>query len=168
MQLSRFLAHLFTTQTTVRRRLGPSFAGDIERSVRAAEATHGGEILVVIEPALEPLEVLRGKSGRERAIEVFSEQRVWDTEHNNGVLLYVLFADHDIEILADRGLASRVQAGVWESICAKIEEQFRAGKFTEGLQSGVREVSALLREHFPLRADHTTGDKNELSDAPMI
>jgi uncharacterized membrane protein len=168
MRLARFLTHLFTSQAIVRRRLGPSFANDIEAAVRAAEATHGGEILVVVEPALEPIEVLRGKSGRERALEVFSEQRVWDTEHNNGVLLYVLFADHDIEILADRGLASRVPNGVWESICAKIEEQFSAGKFTEGLQDGVRAVSDLLREHFPVKAGEKRAEQNELSNAPIV
>ena len=101
---------------------------------------------------------------RERALEVFGLLRVWDTEANDGVLLYVLLADHSVEIVADRGIDARVGDAAWQSICRRIETAFREGRFTDGVEQGVIEISALLAQHSP----RTGPGRNEIPDAPIV
>jgi uncharacterized membrane protein len=108
--------------------------------------------------------LFRGIDARERAIEVFSELRVWDTEENTGVLIYLLLADHDVEIVCDRGINARVAHEKWEAICRRMEKQFARGEFEPGVLAGIREVSALLVQHFPT----TGGNLDELSNAPIM
>jgi uncharacterized membrane protein len=136
----------------------------IEEAVKSSELAHRGEIRFAAEAALDGAALLAGQSARERALEVFSLLRVWDTEENNGVLVYLLLADHDVEIVADRGLNGKVSAAEWEAICHRMEAAFRRRAFGEGVVAGVEEISLLLARHYPGRA----GDRNELPDRPAL
>jgi uncharacterized membrane protein len=136
----------------------------LEGAIQAGEADHEGQVRFAVESALDILPLLRNQTARGRAIDVFSLLRVWDTEYNNGVLIYVLLADRDVEIVADRGIASRVARDEWESICRDMERAFREGRYEEGALSGIRAVSAQLSRHFPGRGRRA----NELPDAPVV
>lgn len=162
MSLKRALIHLLTPAWRTRRLLPPEALRRIEEAIAASERAHGGEIRFAVEAALDPGELLRGKTARERAIEVFSQLRVWDTENNNGVLIYLLIADHDVEIVADRGINARVGAAAWERICQEMESSFRAGRFEEGVMKGIAAVGEQLRRHYP------EPDRGELPDAPVV
>lgn len=164
MNLARLLRHLSTPRWRVRRAFPPATLHAIERAIREAETTHEGQICFAVEAALEILPLLRRLSARERALDVFAHHRVWDTEQNNGVLIYLLLADRDVEIVADRGIHSRVAHTDWESICRKMEEEFRAGRFEAGVLSGINAVSRHLSHHFPPRPE----GQNEISDRPLI
>lgn len=163
--LGRWLRHLTTGAPAVRRVLPPDALDAIERAIQAAESRHPGEIRFAVEPALPPAALARGLSARDRAIQVFGELRVWDTEHNNGVLVYLLLADRDVEIVADRGVAGgRVAQSEWDACCRAIEEPLRAGRFREGVIAGVEAVAALLARHPPAAPDAG----NELPDRPAL
>src|SRR5581483_8892091 len=149
MDLARTLRHLLTPAWRVRSAFPPAALRAVEAAIRAAEATHHGQICFAVEAALELKPLLAGQSARARALEVFAQQRVWDTERNNGVLIYLLLADRDVEIVADRGVHARADAHAWEYICREIEAQFRAGDFKQGAVNGVRAVGALLAQHYP-------------------
>lgn len=164
MDLARLFRHLLTPPWRVRRAFPAAALRAIEQAIRAAEATHDGQICFAVEAALELGALWRGQSARARALEVFGQLRVWDTEKNDGVLIYVLLADHDVEILADRGLHARVDAGEWERICRVMEAAFRDGRFADGALAGIEEVRALLARHFPRSGPGT----NELADRPLI
>src|SRR5262249_10485055 len=152
------------TRAATRRRFTPAALAEIEAAIKEVEAGHSGEIRFVVETALDLNELLSGLAPRARALQVFSFTRVWDTEANNGVLIYVLLADRDVEILADRGIAARVPPQEWETICREIEAHFRDGRFAQGSVAGVRSVGGLLARHFP----GDRGDKNELPDQPVL
>lgn len=136
----------------------------IERAIARSETTHRGEIRFAAEAALEGRALLDGQSARERAVEAFSQLRIWDTEENNGVLIYLLLADHDIEIVADRGINAKVARGDWEKICRSMEAMLARGAFEEAIVGGVEEVSLLLARHYPPRP----GGRNELPDKPVV
>lgn len=164
MNTTRILRHLFTPPWRVRRAFPTRSLRAIEAAIRAAERSHSGEIRFAVESALDLWPLLRGQSARERALAVFSELRVWDTERNNGVLIYLLLADHDVEILADRGIHARVGAPEWERICREMEQCFREGRFEEGVVTGIRALDAHLARHFP----RSGKSPNELPDAPLV
>jgi uncharacterized membrane protein len=164
MDVMRVLRHLFLPPWRVRLAFGARALHDIERAIRESERTHAGEIRFAVESALHLFPLLRGQSARERALDVFSQLRVWDTEHNNGVLIYLLLADHDVEIVADRGIHRRVGHADWEHICRKMEAEFRDGRFEAGVLAGIDAVSDHLARHFPQRRD----GGNELSDRPIV
>ena len=164
VSLTRFCKHVFATRAGARQRFTPAVLAEIEAAVKEVELKHSGEICFVVETALDVNDLVRGLEPRARAIEVFSHARVWDTEANNGVLIYVLLADRDVEILADRGLAARVPPEEWETICREIEAHYREGRFAQGSVAGVRSVGRLLARHFP----GDRGDANELPDQPVL
>ena len=164
MDVSRTARHLLTLPGAVARTFPAAAMESIEKAIAAGESQHRGEIRFAAEAALDSGPLLAGQSARERAIEVFSLLRVWDTEENNGVLIYLLLADHDVEIVADRGINSRVAAGEWEQICRRMEAAFSRGAFQEGVIAGIQEVSALLARYYPARP----GDRNELPNKPAI
>jgi uncharacterized membrane protein len=164
MDGSRILRHLATGSRLLQRRFPEPALRAIESAIHEGEARHAGELCFAVEAALDPLAVMRGLSPRERAIAVFSELRVWDTEQNSGVLIYVLLADRDVEIVADRGIHKRVEQGEWEAICRQMEGEFRAGRFESGALTGIRAVSELLARHFP----PTGRTRNELPNRPVI
>ncbi|KQV90272.1 hypothetical protein ASD15_23425 [Massilia sp. Root351] len=149
MDIRRFLRHLFTTRAAVRRHFPPASLQAIEAAIAESERGHRGEIRFVIEPALDPGQLMEGMAPRERALEVFSELRVWDTEENSGVLVYVLFADHAIEIVADRGIHAAAGQPAWKRIAADMETAFAAGDYGAGALRGIAAVTAELRRHLP-------------------
>ncbi|MDX8406490.1 MAG: TPM domain-containing protein [Mariprofundus sp.] len=147
------------------RRVFPSRTLDaIEQTIRETEAEHDGQIRFAVEAALDLASLLKEQSAQQRALEVFSNLRVWDTEHNNGVLIYLLLADRDVEIVADRGVHARLGNEVWESICREMEMAFCADKFEEGVITGIRSVAQQLAHHYPHAGEKT----NELPDRPVV
>jgi uncharacterized membrane protein len=164
MSMERIARHLMATKGMVTR----AFPGDtlvaIDKAIKASEAAHRGEIRFAVEGALDIAPLLRGQTARERAIDVFSQLQIWDTEHNNGVLIYLLLADRDVEIVADRGIDAKVGPEEWEKICRKMEAAFRQADYEGGVVGGIREVTLHLALHFP-----TIGaDRNELPDKPVV
>ncbi len=165
MTLMRTLRHLFATRSTTRRRFSTPVLESIEVAIAAAEQATSGEIRFVVETALELPEVWAGLAPRERAIQSFSDLHIWNTELRNGVLIYVLLADRDVEILADRGASERIAQAEWEGVCRVMEGHFRAGHFAEGSLAGVTAVGALLERHFP--ADRGR-NRDELPNQPAL
>jgi uncharacterized membrane protein len=163
MFLLRLLKHIVTPDWFARRRFTAAVFDRIEAAIRQSETLHRGEIRFAIEGGLHPLPLFKGITPRTRAIEVFSNLRVWDTEENSGVLVYLQLLDRDFEIVADRGIAARVAQDEWEAICLRMEAAFRAGQFEEGVMTGLREITALLARHFPARASNP----DELSNRPV-
>jgi uncharacterized membrane protein len=161
----RFWRHLVTDHGSARRAFPQASLRRIEAAIAAGEARHGGQVRFVVEPALPLSRVLARLPPRERALEVFGEMRIWDTEENTGILVYVLLADRDVEIVADRGIDRSVGKDAWEAVCRKMEAAFRAGRHAEGVEGGIAELNALLEKHFP-RGDGARA--NELSDRPVI
>ena len=164
MNMIRLFRHLLTPPWRVRLAFPPRTLRAIEAAIRECEKTHAGEIRFAVESDLHLFALWRGRSARERALDVFSQLRVWDTERNNGVLIYLLLADHDVEIVADRGVHARVGAEGWEKICRDMETSFRGGRFEEGVLTGIRAVGAHLARHYPAPG---TG-RNELDDRPVV
>jgi uncharacterized membrane protein len=167
MRATRLLRHALASQWLTRRRFPRTALDAIEQAVARAERTHAGEIRFAIETALPPLHVLGDVSAQARALEVFGLLRVWDTERNNGVLIYVQVADRHVEILADRGFSGRVGEAEWAAVCRLMEEHFRAGRFEAGSVAGVDAVGALIARHFPGAGPRETG-RNELPDRPAL
>ncbi|MEK6695750.1 MAG: TPM domain-containing protein [Candidatus Deferrimicrobiota bacterium] len=164
MSMKRIARHLMVTKWRINRAFPVDTLVAIDRAIKASEATHRGEIRFVVEGALDTAPLLRGQTARERAIDVFSQLRIWDTERNNGVLIYLLLADRDVEIVADRGIDAKVGPEEWERICRKMEAAFRQGDFEEGVIDGIQKVTRHLSEHFPPIGD----DRNELPDTPVV
>ena len=164
MEPGRVFRHLFTGRGAVRRAFPDATLDAIERAIREAEATHSGQIRVVIESSLDGPRLWADETARERAVEVFSLMRVWDTEHNNGVLIYLLMADRDVEIIADRGIHAKCGPEAWEAVCREMEQHFREGRFEAGALAGVRAVGEHLARHFP----GSGAGANELPDRPVL
>ena len=164
MAIARLLKHTISAGRA--RRLFPARALDaIQQAIAQGETRHQEQVCFAIEGALPLSRVVRGHTPRARAHEVFSHLRVWDTRNNSGVLIYVLVADHAIEIVADRGISARVAQEEWEAICAAMRDRFLAGEFLQGAIDGVTRVSNLLAQHFPADGSVKT---NELPDRPVI
>lgn len=164
ISLSRMARHLFHPRWLVARAFPRRSLDRITAAIAASETAHGGEIRFAVEGALAVPALLRGVTARQRAVQVFSDLRVWDTEANSGVLVYLLLADRDVEILADRGFNGRVEAADWEAICQEMESHFRQGDFETGVLTGITRIEALLRRHFPVSG----GNANELPDRPDL
>ena len=164
MGVIRSLRHLCTTGWRLRRDFSTETLDAIEAAINVSEASHNGELRFAIEAALDIEPLLRGLHSRARAIEVFSFLRVWDTAENSGVLIYLLLADRKVEIVADRGIAAKVEQAEWERVCRDMEQAFRAGDFRGGSIAGVQRISALLAQHFP----PGIRNPNELPNKPYI
>jgi uncharacterized membrane protein len=163
--MMRFLRHLFATRSGTRRRFPAQLLDAIEAAVKAAEGRTSAEIRFVVETALEPGEVWAGLTPRERAMQTFSDLHIWNTELRNGVLIYVLLADRDVEVLADRGAADRIAQADWEGVCRVMESHFRAGRYSEGALAGVAAVGGLLEKHFPAERGR---NRDELPNQPAL
>lgn len=164
MGIKRISKHLIAHRWRVRRDFPPRVLDTIERAIKAGEATHSGQIRFVVEGALDGVPLFRDQPARERALDVFSHLRIWDTQHNNGVLIYLLLADRDVEIVADRGIDAKVGHAGWEAICQAMETDFAAGRFEQGVITGIEAVSRELAKYFP----HAVGGPNELPDQPVV
>jgi uncharacterized membrane protein len=164
MNLKRLVRHLMTPHWVARRAFPRRTLDVIEAAIRASEQAHDSELRFVIEAALHPLAVARGVTPRARAVELFSALRVWDTEHNSGVLIYVQLVDRHIEVVADRGISARVSKAEWNGICRRIEQAYRRGEFEQGSLAGISEMTRMLAAHFPPRGPAG----NELPDRPLV
>jgi uncharacterized membrane protein len=164
MGIRRIGKHLLEHHWRLRRIFTPKVLAAIEQAIKAGEATHSGQVRFVVEGALDGKPLFKDQPARERALDIFAHLRIWDTAHNNGVLIYLLLADRKVEIVADRGIDARVGAAGWQKICAGMETDFRAGKFEAGVIKGIEAVSRQLAAHFPPHR----GDRNELPDAPVV
>jgi uncharacterized membrane protein len=163
---TRLLKHRLLDEGDAERLLGAGALERIGQRVAASERRHSGEIRVCVEAGLPFSYIRRHATPRERAVAMFGKLRVWDTEQDNGVLIYLLLAEHAIEIVADRGLNRHVDAAEWERIAATMREAFRSHRFEEGLNQAVDAVDALLVRHFPLAAG--APNPNELPNAPEL
>jgi uncharacterized membrane protein len=164
MSIKRIGRHLLEHHWRVRRIFPPDVLARIEQAIREGEATHGGQVRFVVEGALDGRPLLKNQPARERALDLFSHLRIWDTAHNNGVLIYLLLADRDVEIVADRGIDAHVGAAGWARICRAMEAEFRRGQFERGVIEGIAAVSRELARYFPPHS----GSGNELPDQPVM
>ena len=164
MDISRLIKHMISHG----RKVGSHFSSkDLEvitKAILQSESQHTGQICFAVEGAMDMSSLLKNQSPRDRAIEVFSRLKVWDTEHNNGVLIYVLIADHAVEIVSDRGINKRVDQSEWQAICHDIESKFAKGGYQQGVLSGIDKLTQVLHQHFP----RTRSSTNEISDIPVI
>lgn len=165
MRLGKLLRHLIWPDWWVLRAFPKSALRVIERAIADSERKHQGEIRFVVEANLPMHGLLREQSPRARAIELFSQLGVWDTEHNSGVLIYVQLLDRCVEIVADRGIHAKVGDVFWNAICRRMEAAFREGQFESGALQALKEMTAALAEHFPASVDD---NPNELPNAPLI
>ena len=162
MNASRIARHIFMPRRSLRRAFDAAALSAIERAITDTEKTHGGEIRIALEASLDPAELFSGLTPRQRALQAFAQLGVWDTELNNGVLIYVLWADHDVEIVADRGYNGRVSAQEWSDVCQRMEQLFSQGAAAQATIAGIQAAGALITRHFP------AVDRNELPDRPVV
>ena len=163
--MQRLLANMFEGWFQMGRRFPASLLDEVTAAIAAGERTHKGEVCVAIESRLDPLAVLGGLDAPTRARQVFGQLRVWDTEHNSGVLLYVLLAEHRIEVVADRGIAARVASAEWEALCTRMRDRFASGQWRDGSLDGIAAAHALLLKHFP---GNDKANPDELPDRPVL
>lgn len=161
MNLSRALRHLASTGWGLRRAFDAEAMAEIERAIQETESLHGGEVRFAIEDNLSMRELWRDLSPRDRALDVFARLGVWDTKLNNGVLIYVLWADRDVEIVADRGLSAAVANQEWQKVCEHMERLFAERRAREAVVEGIRAVGTLIAKEFPAT------DGNELPNSPV-
>jgi len=160
----RLWRHLVTDRADAQRAFPPQELVRVENAIAEGELRHAGQVCFALEAALPLARVWQGTTPRERALEVFGQLRVWDTERNDGVLVYVLLADRDVEIVADRGIHAQVGPEAWEAICVKMEAALREGRYADGIAQGVAAIADLLSVHSPRMG----AVRNELSDKPII
>jgi uncharacterized membrane protein YgcG len=164
MAIQRIIKHLITGSMAVKAAFPAHSLHVIEQAINEAEAKHAGQVRFVVEASLDFAALWRNQAASERAIDMFSQLRVWDTEHNNGVLIYLLLADRDVEIVADRGIHTKLGKAGWEKICLEMESAFRLGNFEAGVIKGIHAVSSYLQQHFPKKSTSV----NELPNEPII
>lgn len=163
-KLLRIFRHLTASRLQANRIFPARSIKTITASIAASESLHMGELRFVVEAGLDWPELLRGIGSRARALQVFSDLHIWDTENNSGVLIYLLLADHKVEIVADRGINQRVRPDAWLEICRNMELHFRKGEFEKGVLLGIESISTLLQRHYPASG----ANLNELPDHPEI
>lgn len=164
MDLKRIIKHLFTPQWAVTGMFPAAAMAAIENAINESERSHNGELRFAVEGGLKLWLLLHERTPRARATEIFSQLRVWDTEHNSGVLIYVQTVDRHIEIIADRGINAKVEQRQWEAIAGRMQTEFRAQRYEAGVTEGMREITALLAQHFPPAG----ANPDELPNAPVI
>ena len=165
-RIKRILRHRWRDEGDTRRAIPPALLDKLAQHIAQSERRHTGEVRIYVEAGLPLSYLWRDAKPRERAVAIFGKLGVWDTEQNNGVLIYLLLAEHAIEVVADRGLARHVPEAQWREIVAHMRDAFRAGRYEEGLAQAVDEVTACLVKHFP--ATPGAPNANELPDAPVL
>ena len=164
MDLKRFWRHARMSPARAARSFPARTLDAIEREIAAHEKRHRGEVCFVVEAELHSGQLWRDLSSRDRARELFALRGVWNTEENNGLLIYVLLADRHVEIVADRGIDARVREDEWQGVCRMMEGHFAQGRFEEGATAGVRAASDLIAKHFPAQGE----SRHELPDRPVL
>ena len=162
--LSRLFRHVTTTTAAGRRVFPPRTLQAIEEAIEDGETRHRAEVHMIIEPALDMQAVLSRMTSRERARELFSDYRIWDTEENCGVLMYINLADHKVEIVADRGVGREIPAGEWETICRTMTQGFARGEYHDSVIHALTRLNASLEQHYP--DDGST--RNQLPNRPVM
>jgi len=162
----RIIRHRWLDENDAKRTLDDAALQRLATRVQRSELRHSGEIRLCVEAGLPLSYLWRKASVRERALAMFGKLRVWDTEHNNGVLIYLLLAEHAIEIVADRGLNRHVPPGQWHELAQRMSAAFKAGRFEPGLMEAIDAVDVLLGRHFPLAEG--AANPNELPDQPFV
>lgn len=161
---SRLIRHLRATTGDGQRAFPESTLKALEEAIAHGETRHRAEVRLVIEPSLSLQAVLNGMSPRERARQLFAQYGVWDTEENCGVLIYINLADHQVEIVADRGVGRVISPGDWEAICRTMTSGFARGEYCDSVLAALGELNALLQQHYP--DDGST--HNQLSNKPVM
>jgi uncharacterized membrane protein len=164
MNLFRLFKHLAVPDWLALRALPKHSLLKIEKAIQASERSHLGELRFVVEGSLPLAYLLRKRSSRRRAEDLFSSLKVWDTEGNTGVLIYVQLVSHHIDIVADRGIAAKVDQAEWNAVCRAMEQAFREDRFVEGSLEAIERVTGLLAQHFPASG----AQANELPDRPVV
>jgi hypothetical protein len=164
MKLGRVLRHAMTPGWLARRAFPRSALKGIAEAIKRSEEEHDGELRFVIEGPLHLGNLFRTQPVRARAQDLFAQQRVWDTEHNSGVLIYVQLVDRRIEILADRGISAKIEQAEWDAVCRAMEESFRKKRYAEGALEAINSITRVLACHFPARV----ANPNELPDEPAV
>ena len=164
MAIQRIIKHLITGSMAVKAVFPAHSLQAIEQAIQETEAKHSGQVRFAVEASLDFAALWRNQTANDRAIDIFSQLRVWDTELNNGVLIYLLLADRDVEIVADRGIHTKIEKAGWEEICLEMELAFRLDHFEAGVIKGIHSVSNHLQQHFPKQSTSV----NELPDNPVI
>jgi uncharacterized membrane protein len=164
VKFKRWLKHAFMPPWAWRISFPAAVLGEIEQAVKQSERRHRGELRFAIENALAPGWVWHGMTARHRAGQIFSQLRVWDTEENNGVLIYINLADHAVEILADRAIAKLVPQSIWQTIAGLMEGEFKNGRFAQGSVQAIDAITLLLEQHFSTDGEN----QNELPNRPVI
>jgi TPM domain len=165
-RIKRTFKHRWLDESDSHKAVPADLAERLRRRVAASEQRHTGEVRICVEAGLPMSYLKRNASARQRAVAMFGKLRVWDTQNNNGVLIYLLLADHAIEIVADRGLNAVVTPSQWQGMIANLSQALRENRYEDGLTQALEEVSALLVQHFPMSADATNPD--ELSDVVVL
>ena len=165
-RLLRLLKHRWLDDADTRKAIPPDMLQRLKQRVAASENRHSGEIRICVEAGLPASYIWNDSTPRERAVAMFAKMGMWDTDYNNGVLIYLLLAEHAIEIVADRGLSKRVPPEEWQAMVRRMGAAFREGHFEDGLMHALEEVSALLVQHFPLAPGES--NSNELPDEPLL
>ena len=165
-KIKRIIKHRWLDESDVQRAVPPELLHRLTRRVAASEQRHTGEVRICVEAGLPMSYLWRGAKARERAVTMFGKLRVWDTEHNNGVLIYLLLADHSIELVADRGLNQHVSAAQWQAMVQHLGAAIHDGRYEDGLTQALEEVSAVLVQYFPLAQGEFR--RNELPNSPML
>jgi uncharacterized membrane protein len=164
MALRRITRHLLTTHWRLRQVFSPPVLDAIQAAIHASECRQSGQVRFAVETALHGRALLRNQTPRQRALQLFASLHMWDTEHRNGVLIYLLLADRAVEIVVDRGAHRRVDPEVWQRICRQMESDFRGGRFQEGVVHGIDSVTEAMRGPFPGSGKPT----GELPEAPVV
>ena len=164
VNFKRLLKHLTMNHWQVNKAFPRQSLNAIEKAISTGEAACTGEIRFVVEGALDGTPLFKGQPARTRAIDIFSQLRMWDTEHNNGLLVYLLLADRAVEIVADRGIHSKVGSEEWSKICRNMEAAFKQDDYERGAVKGIEAITQHLLKHFP----DTNAGQNELPDKPVV
>ncbi|HEY8607377.1 MAG TPA: TPM domain-containing protein [Noviherbaspirillum sp.] len=162
--LARMWRHLWMTSAAGRRAFPEETLKAIEAAIAEGETRHRAELRLVIEPGLDLQAVLNGMTARDRARELFAQYGVWDTEENCGVLVYINLADHQVEIVADRGVGKTVPAADWQHACRTMTQGFARGDYHHSTLAALAELNALLQRHYP----DDGSLRNQLSDRPVM
>ena len=161
---ARLLSNLFGGWFRLWSWFPPATMVSIRSAIAEGETRHAGELVFAVESRYSPWAVLSGLQPRQRAHELFSLLRVWDTRDNSGVLLYLQLAERRVEIVADRGIAARVAPAQWQAMCGSFAADIDAQPASDAVMACLGRINALLAEHFPAGPDNP----RELPDDPVV
>jgi len=163
-RVRRVMRHMGSSAAEARRAFPPQTLADIADAITRGEQTHRGEVRLIVEKAMPLDTVWAGMTNRQRALALFADYGVWDTEDNCGVLIYVNLAEHKIDIVADRGIDRKIAPATWQAVCETMIQGFKRGEFHDSTLAAIGRVNELLRTHFPAEG----GGRNELPDHPIV